>query len=209
MQEKQHAVSVHLSSRVEGRPRGHSWGPGLSGGLGADREPAASSKLSMVVRRRGNATAYRKPRPAWYSFASRPVVAAIPLVIGATRAPALCDGIHAVTKRGQMTGQRGESLDHKRLLLKERLRHRRLQDGATGDGSGTCDSRRRRGGFQKVSIRPLLPPQRLSTSAEKYRYAGNSREPSVALEPTTPSLPWKGESVTSVNRRSRTGTKSL
>jgi hypothetical protein len=39
-------------------------------------------------------------------------VAAISLAIGATRAPAFYDGIHAVAKRGQMTGGRGESLDH-------------------------------------------------------------------------------------------------
>jgi len=34
-------------------------------------------------------------------------------------------------------------------------------------------------------------------------------EPSVGLEPTTPSLPWKGRGVTSVHGRSQTGTKSL
>ena len=34
-------------------------------------------------------------------------------------------------------------------------------------------------------------------------------KPSVGLEPTTPSLPWKGQGFTSVHGRSRTGTKSL
>ena len=42
-------------------------------------------------------------------IASRPVVGATSLVIGATRAPALGDGVHAVAKRGQMTGGRGDS----------------------------------------------------------------------------------------------------
>jgi hypothetical protein len=40
-------------------------------------------------------------------FASRPLVLATSLVIGATRAPAFGDGIHAVAKRGQMTGGPG------------------------------------------------------------------------------------------------------
>ena len=76
----------------------------------------------MVVRRRGNATAYRKPRPAWYSFASRSVVAAIPFVIGATRAPALCDGIrpnnrHTVASRALVAG---ESVDEIAFLLGHR-----------------------------------------------------------------------------------------
>jgi hypothetical protein len=44
-------------------------------------------------------------------FASRTVVVAISKVIGATRAPALIDGILAVDKRGQMTGGRRGSLD--------------------------------------------------------------------------------------------------
>jgi MFS family permease len=34
-------------------------------------------------------------------------------------------------------------------------------------------------------------------------------KPSVGLEPTTPSLPWKGTGSTSVHERSHTGTKSL
>jgi hypothetical protein len=39
------------------------------------------------------------------------VIVANYLVIGATRAPALIDGILAVDKRGQMTGGRRASLD--------------------------------------------------------------------------------------------------
>jgi len=37
-------------------------------------------------------------------FASRAIVVASLFVIGATRAPAFGDGVHAVAKRGQMTG---------------------------------------------------------------------------------------------------------
>ena len=43
----------------------------------------------------------------WCYFASRPVVVATSLVIGATRAPSFGDGIFAVAKRGQMTGGPG------------------------------------------------------------------------------------------------------
>jgi hypothetical protein len=39
-------------------------------------------------------------------FASRTIVIATSLVIGATRAPVLIDGILAVDKHGQMTGGR-------------------------------------------------------------------------------------------------------
>jgi len=38
---------------------------------------------------------------------------------------------------------------------------------------------------------------------------GDYAEPSVGLEPTTPSLPWKGTAFTSVHGRSQMGTKSL
>ena len=61
------------------------------------------------------------PIPLGCIRVARVVVEATSLVIGATRAPAFGAGIHAVTKRGQMTGGRGESLDHERLLLKEDL----------------------------------------------------------------------------------------
>jgi len=53
----------------------------------------------------------RGPRPVRLYFASRPVRVATSMVIGATRAPALCPGILAGTKRGQMTGGRRGSLD--------------------------------------------------------------------------------------------------
>ena len=48
-----------------------------------------------------------RPSSGWCYFASRPVVVATSLVIGATRAPAFGDGILAVAKRGQMTGGAG------------------------------------------------------------------------------------------------------
>jgi len=57
-----------------------------------------------------------------YFFASRAVVEVTSLATGATRAPAFCDGIHAVAKRGQMTGGCGESLDHDILRFKLELR---------------------------------------------------------------------------------------
>ena len=41
------------------------------------------------------------------------------------------------------------------------------------------------------------------------RKAAIAGKPSVGLEPTTPSLPWKGEGVTSVHGRPRSGTKCL
>ena len=50
-----------------------------------------------------------------FCFASRPVVVATSRVIGATRAPAFGDGIHAVAKRGQKTGGPGYSLDEEPL----------------------------------------------------------------------------------------------
>ena len=58
------------------------------------------------------------PRPSSgeYLFASRPVVVATTLVIGAPRAPAFGDGILAVAKRGQMTGGPGDSLNQLPLL---------------------------------------------------------------------------------------------
>jgi hypothetical protein len=49
-------------------------------------------------------------------FASRPVVVANSLVIGATRAPAFGDDIHAVAKRGQMIGGPGDPLDQQPQL---------------------------------------------------------------------------------------------
>ena len=56
-----------------------------------------------------------RPSSGWCYFASRPVVVATSLVIGATRAPAFGDGILAVAKRGQMTGGPGDSLDEESL----------------------------------------------------------------------------------------------
>jgi hypothetical protein len=52
------------------------------------------------------------------------------LVIGATRAPAFYDGIHAVAKRGQMTGGPGGSLDHDKFLV--------TNDKETGGEPGGC-----------------------------------------------------------------------
>jgi hypothetical protein len=52
-----------------------------------------------------------RPSSGWVLFASRTVVVATSFVIGATRAPALIDGIPAIDKRGQMTGERRGSLD--------------------------------------------------------------------------------------------------
>jgi hypothetical protein len=49
-------------------------------------------------------------------FASRPVVVATTMVIGAPRAPVFGDGIHAVAKHGQMTGGPGDALDQELLL---------------------------------------------------------------------------------------------
>ncbi len=45
--------------------------------------------------------------------------------------------------------------------------------------------------------------------SKKLTTRAASGEPSVGLEPTTPSLPWKGKGFTGVHGRSRTGTKSL
>ena len=50
-------------------------------------------------------------------------------------------------------------------------------------------------------ISPLTPTSR--------PFPGKTPEPSVGLEPTTPSLPWKGEGVTSAHGRPRSGTKAL
>jgi hypothetical protein len=52
-------------------------------------------------------------------------------------------------------------------------------------------------------------PRRAARRRAVSCLAGNSREPSFELEPTTPSLPWKVHGVTGVHGRPRTGTKSL
>ena len=56
----------------------------------------------------------------WYLFASGAVVTDNLMVISPTRAPAFRDGIHAVAKRGQMTGGRGEIARSQKLLSEER-----------------------------------------------------------------------------------------
>jgi hypothetical protein len=66
-----------------------------------------------------------RPSSGWDLFASRIVVVVKSLVIGATRAPALIDGILAVDKRGQMTGGRRGSLDQQPDLWESGLRRRR------------------------------------------------------------------------------------
>jgi hypothetical protein len=54
-------------------------------------------------------------------------------------------------------------------------------------------------GFQIVSTTSCAPLQATHSNATSPATTGDSKEPSVGLEPTTPSLPWKVKGVTSVH----------
>jgi integrase len=61
----------------------------------------------------------------------------------------------------------------------------------------------------EVSVLCPRPAGTYTPVTEKAPIYGAFSEPSVGLEPTTPSLPWKVEGVTNVHERSRASTKSL
>ncbi len=95
------AAASGRGSAKSARPRRERPSTGLgsdaSGHMGRSRPHSTS---------RGKPTSTGGPHPAGCLFASRTVVAATSLVLGATRAPTFGAGIHAVAKRGQMTGGR-------------------------------------------------------------------------------------------------------
>ena len=62
--------------------------------------------------------------------------------------------------------------------------------------------------FQKSPYGPASPATNRQLQRE-HPICRQSSEPSVGLEPTTPSLPWKDGGVSSVHGRSLAGTKCL